>query len=210
MQKIKKKLIIFDFDGVIIDSKKNMFLSWLAVQKKLKTRISFNKYFQNIGVPFEKILKKIKFYKNFLEAKKIYEKTSKKHLNQIHLFKDVKITLNFLLKNYTLCLVTSKNKKRTKKILKKLKIINNFKHIYCPEDRFPSKPNPEVVKYLKKKYKLKSAEVLIVGDTIHDKNFAKKSKVNFVYASYGYGKFKSKYKIKSFKELIVFLIRKNF
>ena len=210
MQKIKKKLIIFDFDGVIIDSKKNMFLSWLAVQKKLQTRISFNKYFQNIGIPFEKILKKIQFYKSFLEAKIIYEKTSEKHLNKIYLFKDVKRTLNFLLRNYTLCLVTSKNKNRTKKILKKLKIIKNFKHVYCPEDRFPSKPNSKVVKYLKKKYKLKNSEILIVGDTNHDKTFAKNANVNFLYANYGYGKLKSKYKIKSFKELKNFLIRKNF
>ena len=34
--KIKKKikLIIFDFDGVLIDSKKNMEISWESVKKK--------------------------------------------------------------------------------------------------------------------------------------------------------------------------------
>jgi phosphoglycolate phosphatase len=207
MLKNKKKIIIFDFDGVIIDSKKNMFLSWSAVKKKLSTKISFKKYFNNIGIPFEKILRKIKFNKSFLEAKKIYEKTSEQNFGKIYLFEDVKKIINLLFKKYTLCLVTSKSKKRTVKILKKFKILKNFKHIYCPEDRFPPKPNPRVVKYLKKKYKLKNSQILIVGDTNHDKNFAKKANVDFLYASYGYGKLKSKYKIKSFKE-IIFLIKK--
>ena len=31
---IKIKLILFDFDGVIINSKKNMEVSWKEVQKK--------------------------------------------------------------------------------------------------------------------------------------------------------------------------------
>ena len=35
----KKKLIIFDFDGVIIDSKINMSLAWNSVRKQLKTKI---------------------------------------------------------------------------------------------------------------------------------------------------------------------------
>ena len=42
----EKKLIIFDFDGVIIDSKINMSLAWNTVRRELKTKILFKNYFK--------------------------------------------------------------------------------------------------------------------------------------------------------------------
>ena len=34
----KYKAVIFDLDGVLVDSKKNMFLAWSQVKKKLALR----------------------------------------------------------------------------------------------------------------------------------------------------------------------------
>ena len=51
-----KKFIIFDFDGVIVDSKKNMELSWKKVQTDLQIKVGFKRYFKKIGMPFENIL----------------------------------------------------------------------------------------------------------------------------------------------------------
>ena len=42
-----KSLYLFDLDGVIIDSKKNMRVSWNLVNKKFGLNISFKKYFFN-------------------------------------------------------------------------------------------------------------------------------------------------------------------
>ena len=65
-----KKLIIFDLDGVIPDSKENMRVSWNAVNKSLNLKISFKKYFDKIGMPFEDILKKLRINRMFLKSKK--------------------------------------------------------------------------------------------------------------------------------------------
>ena len=55
---MKKKILIFDLDGVLIDSKENMFLSWKQVQEKHNLKqIKFYDYFKNIGRPFNDILK---------------------------------------------------------------------------------------------------------------------------------------------------------
>jgi beta-phosphoglucomutase-like phosphatase (HAD superfamily) len=54
-----KNLIIFDLDGVLFDSKKNMEISWNFVKKKYQLKIKFESYFQNIGMPFLNILKKL-------------------------------------------------------------------------------------------------------------------------------------------------------
>ena len=50
------KLIIFDLDGVIFDTEKNMKISWKKVQKKYGINKSFNEYKKYIGLPFGSIL----------------------------------------------------------------------------------------------------------------------------------------------------------
>ena len=116
---IKIKLILFDFDGVIINSKKNMEVSWKEVQKKTGSKVKFNKYFNKIGVPFYKILTKINFDKEFKYAKKAYDEASIKNINKIKLFPRAKLILNKLSKEYIIVLITSKSRARTQIILKK-------------------------------------------------------------------------------------------
>ena len=55
---IRKKVIIFDFDGVILNSKKNMSEAWRYTSKSNNLNNSFENYFQYVGLPFFKILKK--------------------------------------------------------------------------------------------------------------------------------------------------------
>ena len=68
------KFVIFDLDGVLIDSKKNMEVSWQKVNQTLKYNKRFNDYFKNTGMPFEEILKKIGITRDISIAKKILEK----------------------------------------------------------------------------------------------------------------------------------------
>ena len=55
----KFNTVIFDLDGVIIDSKENMRLSWESVRKKFEIHQTFEMYFKHVGLPFIKILKNI-------------------------------------------------------------------------------------------------------------------------------------------------------
>ena len=52
--KNKKGLIIFDLDGVLINSEQNMSYAWSQTCKKLKLKISFNKYKKYVGLGFLK------------------------------------------------------------------------------------------------------------------------------------------------------------
>ena len=52
----KFSFFIFDLDGVIFDSKKNMQVSWEITCKKFNLKKSFKSYFKKIGIPFYKIL----------------------------------------------------------------------------------------------------------------------------------------------------------
>ena len=92
------KLIIFDLDGVLIDSKENMKLSWLSVKKKFNLKQSFKKYFENIGLPFFDILKRIGIKNQKENIQKLYNKKSIKNFNKIKLYPNVKKTLIYLKK----------------------------------------------------------------------------------------------------------------
>ena len=70
-----KKNIIFDLDGVLIDSIKNMEKSWNLTNKKFSLNVSFDKYFKYIVKPFKEILKSLGVKKIFLvQLKKNLEK----------------------------------------------------------------------------------------------------------------------------------------
>ena len=198
---MNKKLIIFDLDGVIFDSKENMKISWNKVRKKLKIKISFKKYFSKIGIPYKKILSKLGIKKNIKLAEEIFEKESIKNLGLIKLYPNVKKTLNFLKKKkFKIGVITSKSKKRTFKLVRKFRL--NFDFIICPEDGKPGKPNPYFLNRLSKKYKINKKSTYYVGDTLIDFHFAKNAKIKFIFCQYGYGRTKKNVlKIKNLNEI---------
>ena len=60
MQKLSsKKNIIFDLDGVLLDSIKNTYFMEFSKQK-FDLNISFDEYYKHIGIPFKDILKSLK------------------------------------------------------------------------------------------------------------------------------------------------------
>lgn len=193
-----KKNIIFDLDGVLIDSLNNMETSWNIVNQKFNLNISFGKYYECIGKPFREILtflgvEKKKF--NLVEKEFIFQ--SYKQINRIKFYSHVRSTLKYLKKkNYFLGVLTSKDKFRTNIILKKLKI--KFDIIQSPEKNFRGKPYPDLVKKIIKEKRLKTNECMYIGDSVYDYIMCKNAKVDFIFAEYGYkiGIENYKYKIK--------------
>ena len=62
-----KKTFIFDLDGVLINSKKNMELSWSYVNNKYSLKIEFKNYFKYLGISFYEILKKLRIKKKIVQ-----------------------------------------------------------------------------------------------------------------------------------------------
>ena len=59
---MSKKIIssvLFDFDGVLIDSLPVMEIAWNSVRSKYKIKNGFDQYKKFIGLPFQKILEEL-------------------------------------------------------------------------------------------------------------------------------------------------------
>lgn len=190
---MKLKLIIFDLDGVLINSLPNMIYSWNKVKKKFKIKNHFKEYYKFIGLDFYEILENLKIKrKDFSKIKKAYSKFSNEGFNKVKLYKNVKKTLIKLNRIAPLAILTSKDKARTKKILKKLLSDINFQSVQSPIKKFRSKPSSDLMLKLVAENNLNLDQVIFVGDSIYDYQMAKKSHVKFVYARYGYSNLKIK------------------
>ena len=199
---IKKKLIIFDLDGVLINSLPNMVYSWNAVKKKFNLKSTFKDYRKFIGLPFYEILSKLKINKLKKEIFNTYNKNSTMRFNKIKVYKGTNEVLKKIKKKNYIAIFTSKNEKRTKLILRKIKI--NFDMVITPEYLLKGKPHPEGINIIKKNFKTLNKNTFYVGDTEFDRLAAEKAGINFFFADWGYGsiiKNKKIIKIKKIKEI---------
>lgn len=202
-----KKILIFDLDGVLINSETSMFLSWNAVRTEFNLKQSFNLYKKYIGLEFQELIKNLKINKNQKKIEISYRKNALLNQNKIKLYPRVVKTLKSLSKKNDLAIYTSKDKLRADKIVKKF--FNNIKFIFVqsPKKNYKSKPDPVLLLSVIKKKKLDLKNCIYIGDTLIDKKLASNSKINFIYASYGqyYKKMSHNYKIANFSELPMIL-----
>jgi len=200
--KIKKKIVIFDVDGVLLNSKINMSKSWKSVQKEFGYKdIGFQKYFDRIGQPFEIILKQLGIENNFKNIKNSYDKESIRNKNLVKYYPGVIKELKILKSlGFVLCIVTSKDRLRTNLLISKTK--KYFRLIQCPEKNLKGKPFPDQLLKVINKLKVKKKECVYIGDTNFDFLAAKRAKIDFIFATWGYSlNQKYKYSINKINDL---------
>lgn len=182
---IKKKLIIFDLDGVLIDSVSNMKLALKKTSLSLNIDLNFKQYKKYLGLPFEKIMKKMGIKHDIKKIKKTYSYFSKKNISLIRIKKTHFSQLKKLNKNFDFAVFTSKDRVRTNMILKKYYF---FKYIVTVDDVKKGKPNKEGVNKILKTSKVKRNNCIYVGDSFYDYKTAKNSKILYLHAKWGYEK----------------------
>ncbi len=196
-----KNHICFDLDGVLIDSIDLMKYSWENTSKEFNLNHKFEEFSALIGLPLTSIISFLEIPNGdrFIEK---YKKLSYQHLEKIKIDKDTIENLEKLSTNYKLSIYTSKTNERVKKIIDLYFKSINFDSILTSDDVLHSKPDPEGLLKICKLVNSTTEESIYVGDTNYDFKASEKAKIDFVYASWGYGEVKnSKYKIKNISEL---------
>tara|TARA_B100000497_G_scaffold121869_1_gene152223 strand:+ start:1173 stop:1754 length:582 start_codon:yes stop_codon:yes gene_type:complete len=177
-----KTLYVFDLDGVLIDSEKNMEKSF----QSLNTGKPFEDYFKLIGKPFKDILTEMGILTDQDELMRSYNKFSSENSDLINFYDGVEEHLQLLKsQGKKIAVVTSKHKDRTHDILSKLDV--EFDFICCPTEGLRGKPSPDQLLYTLAHCNTSPCDAVYVGDMIVDKECADASGVDFIFAEYGYG-----------------------
>jgi len=212
---MEKKAIIFDFDGVIIDSVEIKDKAFGTIVKKntKKIRDKFLKYHKkNLGLSrqvkfkflFEKVLKK-KY------QKKDIDELSKK-FNQLILQKILKLKINsgvlkFFNKNkkkYLFFISSGTPQKELLYILKNKKIDNYFKSIYGSP-----KSKTDHIRKIIKDQKLLKKNIIFIGDGESDLKAAFKTNIKFIQIGKNFKSEKVRFKVSHFDKIVKIISRHN-
>ncbi len=166
MEKLRPKAILFDMDGVLVDSLDSW---WKALNHSLK------KYNQE-EITKEEFIEKYwghdlywNLKKNNLDLKigKFCNKIYHQHTDDVEIYKTTRETLEKLSK-YKKSIITNTPRICTNKILENFNIRKYFDFILTSDDVSISKPDPEIVLMACKKFNLDPSQVVLVGDTDSD------------------------------------------
>lgn len=201
------KLIVFDFDDTIINNDKVDYQSFKIPFNQLGISAPSSNEIKNLrrkGLLAKEIAsnyliktKKTALIEEFLFLRKKFLQ-SKKSISFFYLKKNIKQLFNQLNRKKIRCAVCSArdNKKFIMMFLKKNKILKYFSHIYLTEDlemkieNSISNNRTLIKKFLLNKIikdlKIKSNEILFIGNSQEDITAAKKLQINFIYYQNSY------------------------
>lgn len=193
---MKKKLLIFDVDGTVWDSEKDVYLSF---NHTLKENAGFEvdkQQFQelagmHLGKMFEKVLPDEK-----KEQSEEYEKLYKKYyIDEEHfadatdLFDGVKETLTkFKDDGYIMAVASSKPKRILDKMVERYDI-DFFDYVLGTEEsNFKHKPDPDIVNYIMSNVGVDQDDTVIIGDSKSDIMTGHNAGIDTIAVTYGYDK----------------------
>lgn len=166
------KAVIFDLDGVIIDSEP---LHIEALQKTLMhhgKKLEDQYISQCIGLHDLAFFQKVKQDFNIQQSIAILIKERDKFLfelidEKLKLFSGFRTFLTALKeKNMKLAITTSSNRYYTELVLKKFNLKHNFSVLICSDDIQNPKPNPEPYQKTIQELQLEPEECIVIEDSI--------------------------------------------
>ena len=178
--------ILFDFDGVLIDSLHAMEIAWKSVQNEFGILNTFLDYKKYIGLPFKEILKQLNIDKKHHEGiKEHYSRISSQNKKLIKLNPYVHYTLDWLKGNYIKTgIVTSKDKLRTLELIQYFQL--NFEIVVTPDLTKFGKPSSQPILLAAKNLKLNTNEIIFVGDMESDMHCAFNANCHYLHYKNGY------------------------
>lgn len=171
------KAIIFDFDGVIIDSKEasNRMIKQVCGENGFE--ISEDQINPLHGLTLEEVYKKL-LPKSFLTKEKLDEMYARSHevyydiISLVRIINDADRVIPNLKEKYKLAIVTNRGPS-TYRILKTLSMEDLFDVIVTEDECTNHKPHPEPIQKALSKLGVSSSETILIGDKEVDRETGK-------------------------------------
>lgn len=191
---MNEKCIIFDMDGTLVNSKKNITNSVNHTRKLLNLEpISEDLIYKYINIPSENLA--LRFYNEeefSPKTKRIfYEHYINECVNDLHLYDGIMDILSFFKTKAKLAIATNAYDIFAIKIVKYLKIEEYFDLIVGANSANSSKPDPKIINFIANKLHVTLNNSVLIGDSQKDELCAKNANTNFIFATWGYGDYKS-------------------
>ena len=187
MKKIKNldkyKAILFDMDGVIVDSMPYHFISWFETLKEYGVTVSAFDIYEKEGEKCEICAKrffkrdKIKYDTKIIEeVLKLRDKLYKKYF-KVHLFPNIEqIFTKLKKKGFLLAIVTGSSREKVKSMLPK-KILSKFDVIVSADMIKRGKPHPDSYLTAAKQLNLKPGQCIVVENAPYGIKASKTAKM---------------------------------
>ena len=214
----KFELIIFDLDGTLVDSAKDIMIANNKTLEKFGYKpISFKNVKHIIGQGIRvNIIRSLKMQNVKINKKKeneMYDFFFSFYKKNLYVESKIYGGLNSFLKNlkkqgYKLAVCSNKLEVLTKIVLKKTKLLKYFDFVAGGDTFAHRKPHPSVLNNVIKNFKINKNNVLFIGDSEHDYYSALNSNIKFCLKTKGFTNkpisfFKKSYKLKSYTNKII-------
>ena len=185
--RIKTKLIIFDFDGVLADSFDTFYPFMRDGMKKIGFSFTKNQYrnlfIGNVHQELENFINDRQKLSAFLKFRKDnYDKYYYGDKNKVNLFPEALFFLKKISRKYILTIASSGYQKNVEDLLETNKIRELFGLIIANT----STTKENAIKEILKKFKVKPKEVVMVTDTVGDLKVAKKVGLKTIAVTWGF------------------------
>jgi 3-amino-5-hydroxybenzoic acid synthesis related protein len=185
MLDINKKGVVFDFDGVIINSSVIQKYALLESYQIIigKGEPSVEQFFSFSGDSLENIFSKMGLPLEMIEP---YRRISREQIDLIKIHPGMQHLLEHLQKNgYKCALCTGKDRERTIEILHRLSLKQFFDYIICSDEVKNPKPHEESLLRAIQNLNININNAVMVGDSINDIICAQRAGVKSIAVTWG-------------------------
>ena len=190
----KYKLILFDFDGTLVDTAPDISLHANSILNEFGLPVhAVSEIKKAVGRGVHELFKDLE--PRFKEEPELLEKTvvsfKRRYwdLPVIHTkpYPGVVEMLSGPLGFFRKAIVTNKPHDLTQKILDKLSLSGYFEMVIGLDLAYPPKPDPAAVRHVLEALKAAPADALYIGDSKIDGQTCKNAGIDFAWVDYGYG-----------------------
>lgn len=179
------KYLLFDFDGTLVDSLDITVEVYNQVAEKYKARKLDRKdveYFKSLSVKERCQFLNFKLYKFPVAALEVY-KLFKPFIKELRFFEGMREVLEELhARGYKIAIISTNSEHNIRAFLQHNQV-DYIHDVICSNNLFGK--NKDIKRFLKT-HKLKTSEVIYVGDEIRDLIASKKNGIKVVWVSWGY------------------------
>lgn len=167
------KLIIFDYDGLIVNSEQVTYGALKTLLRRYNHTLAWEYYVRHIGTPVRDALQN--FYRDYPMNVSFEEFVKERNrivseyvTNKLRPMPGLISLLNYLKKNNaSLVIATSGKRTYVEAGLHKFNIAHYFQTVVCIEDVKRGKPHPDLLMEVLKRTGFKNSEAVILEDSPH-------------------------------------------